>query len=253
MIPKIIHYCWFGGNPLPESVEQCIESWHKYCPEYKIIQWNESNYNVKTIPYIEQAYEHKKYAFVSDYARLEVIYNYGGIYLDTDVELIKPLDSLLAETCFMGLEKAGSVNTGIGFGSVANHPVLKENMHAYEGKQFAQGNKINPIICVEITSELLRTHGLTNENKIHHLKNLTIYPTEFFCPLDMETNQLSVTNNTYSIHHYDSSWYSENKFLRLVNKKLLPIKIKLKRNINKIFGEGTYQKLKRNVKKEKRN
>lgn len=250
MIPKTIHYCWFGGNPLPESVRKCIESWRKHCPDYEIIQWDESNYDVKTIPYVEQAYEHKKYAFVSDYARLEAIYNYGGIYLDTDVELIKSLDSLLTETCFMGLEKAGSVNTGIGFGSVAYHPILKENMQAYTDKQFVQNNKINPIICVEITSELLMTYGLTNENKIHHLGSITIYPTEFFCPLDMETDQLNVTNNTYSIHHYDSSWYSENKFLRLVNKKLLPIKIKLKRNINNIFGEGTYQKIKKRFNKE---
>ena len=113
MIPKKIHYCWFGGNPLPETVQRCINSWRKFCPDYEIIEWNESNYNIHKIPFIAEAYDAKKYAFVSDYARLDIIYNEGGIYLDTDVELIRSLDTLLSNNSFMGMEFAGQVATGL--------------------------------------------------------------------------------------------------------------------------------------------
>ena len=124
MIPKKIHYCWFGNNPLPESVQRCIESWKKYCPGYEIIEWNEGNYNINKIPFIEKAYKEKKYAFVSDYARLDIIYNEGGIYLDTDVELIKNIDPLLEHSCFLALESCGAVATGLGFGSIKKHSFI---------------------------------------------------------------------------------------------------------------------------------
>ena len=128
MIPKIIHYCWFGGNELPESVRKCIESWKKYCPDFVIKEWNESNYDVTKLPFMKDAYEAKKYAFVSDYARLDIIYQHGGIYLDTDVELIKPLDDrLLDTTCFMGMETPGTVATGLGFGAIKGHSFIKQN------------------------------------------------------------------------------------------------------------------------------
>ena len=117
MIPKKIHYCWFGGNPLPELAIKCLESWKKYCPDYEIIEWNETNFNLDSCEYVREAYQAKKWAFVSDYARLKVVYDNGGIYLDTDVELIKSLDRLLKNKSFFGTETTGVVATGLGFGA----------------------------------------------------------------------------------------------------------------------------------------
>ena len=115
MIPKKIHYFWFGGNEKPKSVKKCIDSWKKYCPDYEVIEWNESNFDIRCMPFVEQAYEAKKYAFVSDVARLMMIYEYGGIYMDTDVEVIKPLDNLLENKAYMGFENDENVASGLGF------------------------------------------------------------------------------------------------------------------------------------------
>lgn len=134
MIPKKIHYCWFGKNPLPNEVKKCIESWKLFCPDYEIIEWNEENYDVFKIDYMAEAYKAEKYAFVSDYARLDIIYNNGGIYLDTDVELIRPLDDLLHHSCYLGMELPGRVATGLGFGAVKGNNFLYENMKYYEHK-----------------------------------------------------------------------------------------------------------------------
>ena len=129
MIPKIIHYCWFGRNPKPELAVKCIKSWKKRCPDYEIIEWNEDNFDISSCPlYVRQAYEAKKWAFVSDYVRLKVVYDEGGVYLDTDVELKKGLDALLAYDAYFGFEDGTHVNTGLGFGAVKGAPILKEMM-----------------------------------------------------------------------------------------------------------------------------
>ena len=117
MLPKKIHYCWFGGNELPDLAIKCIESWKKYCPDYEIIEWNETNFDLECCDFVKEAYKAKKWAFVSDYARLKVVYDNGGIYLDTDVELVKSLDILLQEKCYFGEETTGYVATGLGFGA----------------------------------------------------------------------------------------------------------------------------------------
>ena len=132
-IPKIIHYCWFGGNPFPELAQKCIASWKKFCPDYEIKEWNESNYDVTKNQYMREAFENKQWAFVSDYARLDIIYENGGIYLDTDVELLKPLDDLLILTGFMGFEENKKLcATGLGFGAVPKLPIIKEMRDDYD-------------------------------------------------------------------------------------------------------------------------
>ncbi len=219
MNSKKIHYCWFGNNPLPESVKRCIKSWKKYCPDYEIIEWNEQNYDVNKIPFIEKAYKEKKYAFVSDYARLDIIYNEGGIYLDTDVELIKDITPLLDHSCFLGMESAGEVATGLGFGAVKKHPFIYENMQYYHNTTFDMNNIIT---CVNVTSSILLKKGLINIDKNQILDDVYIYSTEYFCPLNYKTNELSITNNTYSIHHYDATWQ--------------PFSMRLKTNLKRILG-----------------
>lgn len=225
MIPKKIHYCWFGGNPLPEEAKKCIESWKKFCPDYEIIEWNESNYDLNKNEYVKYTYENKKYAFLTDYVRLDIIYNEGGIYLDTDVELVKSLDDVLDCKGYMAMEQPGKVATGLGFGAPKGNPIIKENKEYYEKNRFIdeKGN-FKRIICVEITTNLLKKFGLKEQNEKQILKDLIVYPTEYFCPLKMGTNKLTITENTYSIHHYEGSWKSNNKIVRKIGYYLIPVK-----------------------------
>lgn len=144
MIPKIIHYCWFGRNPKSDIIMQCIESWKKYCPDYKIIEWNEDNFDVNCIQYTAQAYEKEKWAFVSDYARLAVVYSCGGIYLDTDVQLVNSINDLLKYDCWLASEDVRTVSTGLGFGAVKGNPVIKAMMENYEENQF--DNIVNSVL-----------------------------------------------------------------------------------------------------------
>ena len=232
MIPRRIHYCWFGGSPMPEAAVRCVESWKKYCPDYEIIRWDESNYDVQKNAYVRRAYESKRWAFLTDYVRLDVVYRYGGIYLDTDVELIRGLDELLDCECYMGMEQAGSVNTGLGFGAVAGHPFLAENKRVYEENDFVRSDgTFKPEICVRITTGLLREQGLTKEDRLQHTGGVTIYPVSCFCPLKMGTNRMAITEQTYSIHHYAASWYTGNAVVRRIKYYLIPVKIFVKKYI----------------------
>lgn len=209
-IPKVIHYCWFGHGEMPEHNKQCIETWRKYCPDYEIIEWNEDNYDITAIPYMQEAYASKRWGFVPDYARMDIIYNYGGIYLDTDVELIKSLDSLLNYSAFAGIEaETNHVAFGLGFGAEKGCVLLKELCDHYKTLHFLDANGIpdltpNPLI----TSEYLHQHKnyVANPNEIYVLDNVTIFPPEYFCPLNYFSTKLSITKNTFSIHHYDASW-----------------------------------------------
>lgn len=231
MIPKKIHYCWFGGNPLPKEAKKCIESWKKYCPDYEIIEWNESNYDLNKNEYVKKAYEQKKYAFLTDYIRLDVIYEQGGIYLDTDVELIRNLDDLIENECYVGMEQPGRIATGLGFGAKKNHPFIKENKEYYENNTFwDEQGKFKKVICVEITTGILEKYGLKNTEELQFIKNpnVTVYPPEYLCPLKMGTNRLTITKNTYSIHHYDGSWKSNSKIIRKLNYYSIPLKQKIK-------------------------
>lgn len=208
-IPKKIHYFWFGGNELPESVKRCIESWEKYCPDYEIVRWDEANYDYKKNQYMSEAYEAKKWSFVSDYARLDIIYQYGGIYLDTDVELIKSLDDLLIYPCFMGFERS-YVALGLGFGAQPQLREIKEMMGKYENLYFInKDGSLNLKPITHYTNEYLSTKGLVADGSRQTLGNIEIFPPEYFCPKDYYSRTCNITEKTYSIHHYDSSWWGD--------------------------------------------
>jgi hypothetical protein len=209
-IPKKIHYCWFGGKELPEPAKKCIMSWKKYFPDYEIIEWNESNYNINKITFAKEAYIAKKYAFVSDYARFDILYDYGGIYFDTDVEVIKPFGYILKNNAFMGFESIGDVNSGLGMGSIAGNEIFQKIIKYYNGRHFLKPDgSYNTRTVVSIASDIMTMYGLKRENRVQNIDGITIYPIEYFCPMSFETGKIEITNNTVSIHHFDGSWVSE--------------------------------------------
>lgn len=216
MIPKVIHYCWFGGNPLGEKEKKCIESWKKFCPDYDIKEWNESNVNLDIIPYVRQACEAKKYAFASDVLRLWAIYTYGGIYLDTDVELIKSYDDLLNCEGFIGFENNDFVNTGQCVACEKGNPIIKQMLDYYNDLQF-DPNKV--IKCTEINTKILIDNGLELNGEKQIVNGFVVYPREFFNPYDNIVDKTYITDNTYSIHWYANSW--GNKRNPLVQKAVI--------------------------------
>lgn len=211
MIPKVIHYFWIGTKPLGEKEISCIESWKKYCPDYEIKLWNETNYDFSINNYMKEALEAKKYGFVPDYARLDVIYKYGGIYLDTDVELLRPLDDLLHLKGFCGFENAQKVNLGQIFAAEAGHEIIKVMRDEYEKMSFLNDNgTLNTTASPVIQTTSLRRAGLKLNGKKQVLANgFTVFPEDYFSPYDFETETIKRTSNTYSIHHYAATWYSE--------------------------------------------
>lgn len=237
-IPKVIHYCWFGKKELPQSVINCINSWKKYCPDYEIKQWDESNFDVHKFLFTEEAYKCGKYAFVTDVARLEIISREGGVYLDTDVELLKNIDSLLESSSFMAMETVGRVNTGLGFGATKNHPFIIENLRAYYNRHFLLANgKLDTTSCVTVTTNLLEKRYGKLSNQTAYFKDMVVYEPKVFCPLNLETNRLSISSSTLAIHHYDATWKDgKDKFLKM--------KIKLR----KFLGSNLYEKIKNIVK-----
>ena len=223
MIPKIIHYCWFGGNPLPELAQRCIASWRKFLPAYEIREWNETNYDVRKIPYTAQAYDAKKYAFVSDYARFDILYQHGGIYFDTDVEVIKPLDDILERGAFAGVERAGALAAGLGIASPAASQIYREILDSYQDEQFVNADgSLNLKTVVVRVSDIFKRHGFVEEDRIQFVADTTVYPSEYFCPKDYRTGTLNVRENTYTIHHFDGSWQTpENRNITSFRQKTL--------------------------------
>lgn len=209
MIPRIIHYCWFGRSELTSLAKKCIASWKKHMPDCEIVEWNEDNFDINMIQYTKEAYENKKYAFVSDFARFYILKNYGGIYMDVDVELIKPLDDLLYNKSFLGFERIGKVNPGLICASEPNTEFLNNMVEIYKNLKFInEDGSLNLTTIVEYTSDYLRSKGLENRNEKQVISGVTIYPIDYFCPIHMTTNELIITNNTYSIHHFAASWLS---------------------------------------------
>lgn len=211
MIPKIIHYCWFGGNPLPKDALKCIESWKKFCPDYKIKQWDESNTDFSDCKYALEAYSQKKWAFVSDYVRFKILYEYGGLYFDTDVELVKPIDYIVSKGPFMGCENNceynKNVNPGLGLGAVSGLSLYREIIDLYKKIHFKNNGKEDGYkTVVEYTTELLRKYGLKDSDEIQCVEGVYIYPKEFFQPMDRDTGIIHIGENTVSIHHYSASW-----------------------------------------------
>ena len=237
MIPKIIHYCWFGGNEKSELVKKCIETWEKYLPEYEIIEWNESNFDVNCCEFTKRAYENRKWAFVADYARLKALKEHGGIYLDTDIELVKPFDEyLLHHQMFTCFEDLTHISTGC-VGAVANHEVLNKFIDIYY-KYFDEEDNKGFIPNTEILSSMLFPNGVETIDNIAELENITIYTRDYFLAKDYVSGKVTKTDNTYCIHHYDGTWKSgKDKFFD-----------KIKLGIRRIIGEKRYNSLKKKIK-----
>jgi mannosyltransferase OCH1-like enzyme len=228
MIPKIIHYCWFGDNPLPELAQKCISSWKKYCPDYELILWNETNFDVNIVPFTSQVAKVKKWGFIVDYIRAFVVYYYGGIYLDTDVELLKSFDNdMLKNKCFSGFENNKNIAPGLVFAGEKGCTIAKELMDFYTSYNFIkEDGELNLTPSPKIFTDILLKYGLIQNNTYQELDIFTAYPTDYFCPFSLKAYTLNITSNTYAIHHYEASWISKNE------KKWKKIRIKC----IKIFG-----------------
>ena len=238
---KKIHYCWFGGAPFPEIVIKCMESWKRFCPDYEIIEWNESNFDVHCCKYVEQAYEAKKWAFVSDYCRFFVLYNYGGIYLDTDVELLKSLDGLPQN--FVGFENKSTCNSGLIRGATAGDDICGKMLNSYNNDTFVlEDGKLNLKTVCERETAILAQYGLSLDGTEQFILNTKIFPQEYFCPFNYLTGKTITTKNTYSIHHYSYSWRNSKESFRGKVYKIL----------YKIFGEDFAEKIRKKFGKKKK-
>lgn len=212
MIPKLIHYCWFGGNPLDEKAEKCIQSWQRFFPDYEIVRWDESNFDISQIPFMQEAYDHKKWAFVSDVARLLVIYQNGGIYFDTDVEVIRPYDDILTESPngFFAFERTQYVNTGLGFAAEKGDPFLAELIDVYKTIPFSEYlSALSKIACPIVMTDLMQKQGYTRADKSQIFRGFHVYPSGYFSPLDYDTGRMTITEETHSIHWANASWNDE--------------------------------------------
>lgn len=210
MIPKVIHYCWFGGKPLPSIARKCIASWEKVCPDYEIKRWDETNFDVRQHPFVSSAYEAGAWAFVSDWARLKVLYDNGGVYLDTDVKLLKSLDSLLDSQCYIGVQQAGHLcNTGLGFGCAKASPVVHEMLEKYDGLVF-EWDKSKELACPHFNDEVVRSHGYTGDGlgDVESFDGLTVYPSRYLDPLSPGDTRNLICDETVSVSLYANSWGS---------------------------------------------
>lgn len=227
LIPKKIHYCWFGGNPIPDQHKVWMESWRKFCPDYEIIEWNESNYDITKNAYMREAYENKKWAFVPDYARLDIIYHHGGIYLDTDVEIIQNIDDLLYQKGFAGYQSAGEVAFGLGFGGMKGLPIIKELRDLYDDLRFVrEDGSLNMIASPAWQTKSLRKHGLYLNGECQLVGDLTIYPEKVLCGKSYVTMQLSPAPYTKMIHHFAASWVAKEDLIKIRNKSRIFEKLK---------------------------
>ena len=212
LIPKKIHYCWFSRNPIPRELQKCIDSWKRFCPDYEIIRWDEDSYDIHKSPYMEQAYAQKKWGFVPDIARLDILYQHGGIYLDTDVELIRGLDELLYQPAFCGVEKWGTVNFGGCSGAQPGNPVINAVLDSRRNVEFIGADgRLNLVTCAYYETEPLIKQGLkpNGETQVIGDGMLTVYAAEFFHPFDYMSGETNITKNTFSIHHFSGSWLGD--------------------------------------------
>jgi len=231
LIPKIIHYCWFGNAELSPLAQQCIASWKKYLPNYEITLWNEKNFDVEKNRFSREAYAAKRWAFVSDYVRAYALYEHGGIYMDTDVEVLKNLDSFLIHPAFSGFENDSLISTGI-MGSRSRHWWMKEILNYYENRSFYRDNgKENIKPNTFLITELAKSHGFVEGNSYQVLDGeVYLYPSEYFCPKDPRSDQIVLTQNSHTIHHFAGSW--------------LPLNRRIKKNLRlfwmSLFGKERY-------------
>lgn len=234
---KKIHYCWFGRGEKSALILKCIDSWKKFFPDFEIVEWNEDNFDVRINRYSSQAYDLKKYAYVSDVARFDILYKEGGLYFDTDVEVIKPFGDLLNDAAFSALETDKYIAPGLVLWvAEPQNPIIKEVIDYYNSASYCDenGNIVQGTVC-SIFTDIMRRHGFTEGNDVKHLDGMTIYPKEYFCPFDDATGVLKKTENTYAIHWYAKSWMPKSKVFRG----------KITRVIHRVFGVNSLKFLRR--------
>lgn len=229
MIPKKIHYCWFGQGKMSKQATDCLESWRKQLPDYEVIIWNEENFDININQFVSEAYKGKKFAFVTDYVRLYALYHHGGIYMDTDVELLKPLDKFMNHRVFLGFEKGNLLQTGL-IAAEKGHPWIKMLLDHYKNKTYIkEDGSVDPtpntVVVTEITKE---NYKWTPKNKHQVLEGgINIYPIKFFCAKDWRTGKVTVNKYTYAVHHFAGSWVDEKVTTPHENKGLKAIIVKL--------------------------
>lgn len=248
-IPKVIHYCWFGGKPKPALAEKCIKSWKKVCPDYQIVEWNEDNFDLSIVPnYVRQAMEAGRWAFVTDYVRLRVLTERGGIYMDTDVELVKTLDPFLHHQAFAGFERLDAIQTGL-LACEKEFPLFLEFLEHYDTASFLLSDGTpDTTTNVEVLTDLCLKHGLVCDDRLQTVAGLTIYPKEIFCPVDFETRRLHKTRKTVTIHWFSGSWQTEEvrQYLEAESKRLEQERRSARRVAigTRLLGKKGYEKLK---------
>lgn len=220
MIPKIIHYCWFGRKDIPDRLQKCIKSWEKHLTDYKFICWNEDDFDINSTIWTKEAYQAKKYAFVSDYVRLLALEKYGGIYLDTDVFLKQPLDSFLHYKAFTGFEKENAITSAV-IGCEPHFPLIQEFLSFYDGKHFlGEDGSLNNEANVVMMTNILLKYGLQLDDTEQSIEEMRIFPCAYFCPLDFYHNDHS-TEQTVAIHYFDASWLDEDT-KKMIEKERTP-------------------------------
>lgn len=238
-IPKIVHYCWFGKKEKPESVKKCIDSWKKFLPDYELMEWNEDNFDIDKLQYTKEAYEAGKYAFVSDVARIEALYQYGGIYMDTDVEVLKSFSPLLDARCILGMEEKEYVATSF-MAFEKGHPLVKQFLNLYENISFydEKGQIITGTNVAKLTN-MLEEKGFKQINNYQELTDgIQIYPKEFFSPYDYINCYYNITENSYCVHHFAVSWMSKKE----------QVKKQIKKKLVKIVGPDKMNKIREKIK-----
>lgn len=229
MIPKKIHYCWFGRGEKPALAKKCIASWRKFMPDYEIVEWSEDNFDVNYNAYTKMCYGQKKFAFLTDYLRLLIVEEQGGIYFDTDVEVLRSFDDFIDLPAFVGFENDRFVNTGEGFGAEPHNPAIQQMLRAYDplldGAHGVRG-------CPKLNTEALRKLSLRLDGKAQTLPNVSVFPAEYFNPRNSVTGELTKTENTYSIHWYSASWLPWHKRLRS----------RISKPFHRIFGVNCFRR-----------
>lgn len=232
-VPKVIYYCWFGRGKLPKLSEKCLKSWKKYCPDYKIVCINEDNFDVSQNRYASEAYSAKKWAFVSDYARLKVLFEEGGIYLDTDVELIKPLDSLVEKGGYMGFDDNGIVSTGLGYACEKGNELVGELLKDYDGIPFVLADgSYDMTPCPNRNTETMKRLGMDTSVQDCTFMGIRMLPEDYLCPIKYYTGKKKITKNTYSIHHFSASWTSAKSKRTTFIKRIIGVKL-----YSKLYGK----------------
>ena len=248
-IPKVIHYCWFGGKPKPRLAEKCLKSWKKYCPDYEIIEWNEGNFDLSTAPhYVQQAMAAGRWAFVTDYVRLCALTQRGGVYMDTDVELVKSLDPYLRHQAFAGFESLRGIQTGL-LACEKDFPLFLEFLQHYDNASFLLPDGTpDTTTNVQVLTNLCLQKGLVLNDRLQTVAGLTIYPREIFCPVDFDTKVLQKTRKTVSIHWFSGSWQTEEErqYLEAEAKRLASARRSERRVAigTRLLGEKGYEMVK---------